>query len=80
MEVEEEDAEAKADARPTPAFDIADVDVPPSPLYKTEEDPIIRRVRGTVERVEEFVGEAGVVGTAEVEEVCKRAASAANSV
>ena len=32
VEVEEEDAEAKADARLTTALDRADVDVPPNPL------------------------------------------------
>ena len=54
------------------------MDVPPRPLYKTGGDPIFKRVRGTVERVEKFVGdEAGGVGTAGV--FCKRAASAANS-
>jgi hypothetical protein len=44
------------------------VEVPPRLLKVSEGDPILKRVLGTVDRVEEFGGEAGGEGTAE--EVC----------
>jgi len=45
------------------------VEVPPRSLKTREGDPIFKRSRGTVERVDEAVGEAGVGGAAEAEEL-----------